>query len=231
MEHTAKIYKVKSGMKLYEQVLTQIREMIVQGVYGKGDLLPSEKELMDMMGVSRITVREALRILAESGVIETRRGKGSYVRIDAGELQQYSEDSEEYRKSFLLSTDARLMLEPAVAASLAGNISQEMLDSIAGCFDDDQPPSAFHAALIAASNNPLISRWFAETVELEAGSMMTRMIPPAKQKGTARMLEEQHRRIYEAIRDGHEVQAYFYMKEHLEFIRGIYDAYFSTFFC
>ena len=37
--------------------------MIVQGIYKKGDLLPSEKELIEMTGVSRITVREALRLL------------------------------------------------------------------------------------------------------------------------------------------------------------------------
>ena len=55
--------KVTSGKKLYEQVVERINTMIAQGIYQKGDLLPSEKELMEMMGVSRITVREALRLL------------------------------------------------------------------------------------------------------------------------------------------------------------------------
>ena len=52
-------YRVKTGVKLYTQVLEQVKSMIAQGVYKKGDLLPSEKELIEMMGVSRITVRKA----------------------------------------------------------------------------------------------------------------------------------------------------------------------------
>ena len=76
-------YRVKTGVKLYTQVLEQVKSMIAQGVYQKGDLLPSEKELIEMMGVSRITVRKALQILSEAGVIETRKGKGSFVAVDA----------------------------------------------------------------------------------------------------------------------------------------------------
>ena len=76
------MFKVVAGRKLYEQLVEQIKSMIAQGVYQKGSLLPSEKELMESTGVSRITVREALRILSQAGVIETRRGKGSYVLVD-----------------------------------------------------------------------------------------------------------------------------------------------------
>ena len=49
--------KISAGKRLYEQVVERVRGMIEQGIYKKGDLLPSEKELMEMMGVSRITVR------------------------------------------------------------------------------------------------------------------------------------------------------------------------------
>ena len=70
------MFQVVDRPKLYEQVVEQIKNMIVQGIYKKGDLLPSEKELIEMTGVSRITVREALRLLNEAGVIETHKGKG-----------------------------------------------------------------------------------------------------------------------------------------------------------
>ena len=68
--------KISAGKRLYEQVVERVRGMIEQGIYKKGDLLPSEKELMEMMGVSRITVREAMRLLSEAGVIHTIKGKG-----------------------------------------------------------------------------------------------------------------------------------------------------------
>ena len=61
------MFKVVAGRKLYEQLVEQIKSMIAQGVYQKGSLLPSEKELMESTGVSRITVREALRILSQAG--------------------------------------------------------------------------------------------------------------------------------------------------------------------
>lgn len=80
--------KVTSGKKLYEQVVERINTMIAQGIYQKGDLLPSEKELMEMMGVSRITVREALRLLGETGVIQTVKGKGSYLLMDWQQLAE-----------------------------------------------------------------------------------------------------------------------------------------------
>jgi len=230
MENSVQNLKVKSGMKLYEQVLFRIHDLIAQGVYRKGDMLPSEKTLIEMMGVSRITVREALRLLSEAGVIETKKGKGSFVRIDAEELQMYMEKGEDYRASFLLATDARLMLEPAVAATIAKEVDQNTIEQLAQCFEKGKTPAVFHSTLIAALNNPVVSHWFAETVELEAGPMMNRMIPPAKQKSTVCKLEEQHRKIFTAIRERNEMQAYLLMKEHLEYVRSIYSEYFNTFF-
>ena len=87
------MFQVVDRPKLYEQVVEQIKNMIVQGIYKKGDLLPSEKELIEMTGVSRITVREALRLLNEAGVIETHKGKGSFVadtgRMKAGRIREW----------------------------------------------------------------------------------------------------------------------------------------------
>ena len=112
-------YRVKTGVKLYTQVLEQVKSMIAQGVYKKGDLLPSEKELIEMMGVSRITVRKALQILSEAGVIETRKGKGSFVAVDASELAPASMDLKKYCESFVQAILVRLLLEPAIARQAA----------------------------------------------------------------------------------------------------------------
>jgi len=87
------MFQVVDRPKLYEQVVEQIKNMIVQGIYKKGDLLPSEKELIEMTGVSRITVREALRLLNEAGVIETHKGKGSFVVVDGSELVRHITNS------------------------------------------------------------------------------------------------------------------------------------------
>lgn len=120
------MFQVVDRPKLYEQVVEQIKNMIVQGIYKKGDLLPSEKELIEMTGVSRITVREALRLLNEAGVIETHKGKGSFVVVDGSELESGEEETEAYNEQFINSTNARILLEPSVVKEIAVTATDEV---------------------------------------------------------------------------------------------------------
>jgi GntR family transcriptional regulator, transcriptional repressor for pyruvate dehydrogenase complex len=63
-----------------EEVFDQIKTAILDGRLRPGDKLPTEKELIGQLGVSRLPIREALKLLANMGLIETRQGGGSYVR-------------------------------------------------------------------------------------------------------------------------------------------------------
>lgn len=65
---------------LVDQALDQLRQRISQGVWAIGERLPTEPELSAELGISRNTVREAMRVLAFSGLIEIRQGDGSYLR-------------------------------------------------------------------------------------------------------------------------------------------------------
>ncbi|MBO1538456.1 FadR/GntR family transcriptional regulator [Pseudomonas sp. OA65] len=65
---------------LVDQALEQLRRRIGEGVWAVGQRLPTEPELVAELGISRNTVREAMRVLAFSGLIEIRQGDGSYVR-------------------------------------------------------------------------------------------------------------------------------------------------------
>ena len=76
-------------MPLSEQVVKTIERQIMSGVYRKGDLLPSEKELTENLGVSRITVRKALSILSEMGIMETSKGRGSVVTFSIENLEDH----------------------------------------------------------------------------------------------------------------------------------------------
>ncbi|HEY8804550.1 MAG TPA: FadR/GntR family transcriptional regulator [Clostridium sp.] len=66
--------------KVYEQVIDQIRSMIDKGTLKKGDRLPSERNLVEQLEVSRASIREALRALEVIGLIECRQGEGSYIK-------------------------------------------------------------------------------------------------------------------------------------------------------
>lgn len=68
---------------LYERLYEFVLEEISQSRLRPGDRVPSEAELAERFGVSRITSKRALRMLADAGVVERRRGKGSFVSVDA----------------------------------------------------------------------------------------------------------------------------------------------------
>lgn len=79
-------YAVKVSTKTKcDQVVDQIKESIIRGVYKTGDKLPPEPALCEMFGVSRITIRESLKKLNMMGLVDIRHGSGTYIKnVDLG---------------------------------------------------------------------------------------------------------------------------------------------------
>ena len=77
----------KGAAPLYTQLEQLLQKKIEQGEYGKGDLLPTEKELMEQYEVSRVTVRQAIAILCQLGYVKSQRGVGTEVVYDKIEEQ------------------------------------------------------------------------------------------------------------------------------------------------
>ena len=72
---------------LYRQIAEIWREKIVSGEYKPGDALPSERDISESLGVSRIPVREAMKSLEYLGIVKQVRGKGVFVqKTDPGEV-------------------------------------------------------------------------------------------------------------------------------------------------
>ncbi|GAA4531185.1 FadR/GntR family transcriptional regulator [Amycolatopsis samaneae] len=65
---------------LVDQVIEQLREAVTRGEWPIGERIPTETALVEQLGVGRNTVREAVRALAHSGLLEVRQGDGTYVR-------------------------------------------------------------------------------------------------------------------------------------------------------
>ncbi|MDV2581207.1 FadR/GntR family transcriptional regulator [Alkalibacillus haloalkaliphilus] len=70
----------QSKMKVYQEVLNQIRQFIEEQELKDGDRLPSERELSEQLNASRASIREALRAIELLGLIETRHGEGTFLR-------------------------------------------------------------------------------------------------------------------------------------------------------
>ena len=70
---------MKKSASSYTEVSRQLRTGILSGTYPPGSRLPSERELSEQIGVSRVTIRRALRILEEERLVQRRQGSGTYV--------------------------------------------------------------------------------------------------------------------------------------------------------
>lgn len=160
---------------LVETAIESLRHGIEQGYWAVGDRLPVETQLSESLGVSRNTVREAVRVLAHVGMLETRQGDGTYVRAtkDAGEtLRRIS------RAQLRDKLEVRIMLETEAAKLAAARRDARDLERMTLALDerakaDDDVSNrilhdqAFHTALVAASHNPALSElydYFAHSV-------------------------------------------------------------------
>lgn len=228
-----------SGTKLYEEVIRQIKDMIAKGELKQGDRLPSEKELVEMMGVSRITVREALRILANMGIISTQKGKGSFVAVkgDQQTLQEiFSENLGDFKENFQYSCRIRLMIEPAIAREAARLATDEDIRNLEALLEGKPESSEniemdeFHLCLLKIVDDRILLEMFQKLIALENTPMKVSMIKPEHKSRTVEAIASQHRQIVRAIKDHDQEFAYFYMKEHVAFLFQVYRDYFDCFF-
>lgn len=77
----------EAPVPLHYQIYLKLRENIENGIYKRGDQLPTEKEICEMFNVSRTTVRRALEELKREGIIERIKGKGTFITLDKKEEQ------------------------------------------------------------------------------------------------------------------------------------------------
>ena len=104
--------------RIYEKVVEELKGDIARGALRPGDPLPPERKLMDEMGVSRSSLREAFRVLELLGLIESIPGKGRFVRRPrsaAGEGRKMPLEDE----AILELMEARRLLDPSIAREAA----------------------------------------------------------------------------------------------------------------
>src|SRR5688572_28957552 len=100
------------------RVAEAIRQMILTGQLAPGDRVPPERDLAQSFGLSRASVREAVRELAALGVLTARQGDGTYVsKLESHDLFAPLEFALRVdQRSLLDLTELRLIIEPRVAA-------------------------------------------------------------------------------------------------------------------
>lgn len=109
---------------LYRQVSQRIFRKIQQGVYKYGDKIPSEKELAAYYGVNRMTVRRAVSLLSEQGILKSMQGKGVFV-VDTFYQARIPKDGMQFDGSFFQDPRLRqefLFLQKVAAGKTLGDL-------------------------------------------------------------------------------------------------------------
>lgn len=212
------------------QIVAQVRDALFAGRLAPGDVLGSEKELAARFGVSRITVRDALRTLETMGIVEIRVGAGGGARIAEGNPDRFADALAVQLKLIGVSAheimDAQVAVEGRAAELAAENVTADDLARLEALVDEAQKlvrdPAgftaaglAFHLAVAESSHNRAL------VAQLKALRYI--VWPTEKPRTTvaiAGRVLKLHRTIVAAIaaRDGEAARAA--MVSHLEGVRS-----------
>lgn len=203
---------VQSAHGLYRKIVEQIREMVIEGKLRAGEKLPSERDLADQFGVSRVPVREALKTLEFLGIVQYVRGDGVYIRaVNARDVLQNVEfavqDNEDLHKTLEELFEVRESIEVKAAQLAAKRRTEEDLEMLqAAVFDMErdvqlgrnhkQSSLDFHNGIIRASKNKLLCR--VNEALLNLHQLWRQKSADAGGRGPIAL--DYHRRLVQAIR-------------------------------
>lgn len=161
---------MSKGPLLSEQTAEAITRMITEEHrFRAGDKLPNELDLSQELNVSRITLRESIRVLCTKGFLEIRRGRGTFVISDKPDGEATARVTEPGDTSLRDLLEIRLALEPAAAYYAAKRISEEELRNLEELIQQMEAAAAqgkpflpqereFHNAVARAAQNPMFTR-------------------------------------------------------------------------
>jgi len=211
-----------------ERVYETLFHAIVEGRIGVGSRLPSENDLATLFDVSRPVVRQALDRLREDQLVESLRGSGTYVREKPG-LAVVQDTAPEARIGHIMNgLELRLVVEPECAHLAALRRTPQDLDKMARLLDGFEQVNAsggiahhvdfaFHEAIATATANMRFVQVM-KTLEYDVSHAVNMLrhlmhIPPWKRSQDAM---DEHRRIFELIRDQDAEGARRAMRGHIE---------------
>lgn len=196
-------------MPVTDEAIMKIKQLIISGELGPGSKLPREADLAERLGLSRSSLREAVKALSLIRVLHVRQGDGTYVTslepallLDAlGFVVDFHQDA-----SVLHFLEVRRILEPAATAMAALAMSEDDIAELRRVLDQ-LPENAgveelvandleFHRRIAAGSGNPVLC----SLIEGISGpTARARIWRGLTQEGAVHSTREQHLSICEAI--------------------------------
>ena len=157
--------------RLYEEIVRQIEDLLQNGQLHAGDQLPPERELAEIFHVSRTSVREAIRALEDRGILESRRGNGTYVILEeeSSLVEPLAKAIQAQKERLQEVFQFRRLIEPQIASLAAQNateddiarfreILREQGEEIAAGNNAVELDVQFHLSLARSAKNVLLLR-------------------------------------------------------------------------
>ena len=209
-----------------EQVFEQLQGLLIDGTWRAGDKLPSENELAETVGVSRMTIRQSMQKLKALGLIETRTGSGSYVRELNPEdslnelipLMYIGEPSQIHVFQFreMIDSESVRLATPIVDDKGIKQL-EEILAKMKKAADEDDGNAfskydfKFHMAIVSMTGNPMMIKAYDILLNVLKESMNS-VIEKMKYKPALGY----HKKIIDAMRKKDPVLAEQIMREHIK---------------
>ncbi len=199
------------GTSLTWRLTDQLGIAIVGGTFAPGEVLPNEVDIGTTYQVGRSAVREAVKVLAAKGLVDSRPGRGTAVRpvgtwnlLDP-DILRWLQQSSPARDLLLELVEMRLAFEPTAAALAAERRTEPQLDALRRAFarmqmsasgdaDPNRAKLDFHLAVLAASGN----RFLAPLGALIGAGLLLNARHPEVGGASGGSLED-HRRVLDAI--------------------------------
>lgn len=232
------MFKPIRQKRVYEEILDQIRQLVIEGSLKPGDRLISERELAEHLQVSRASIREAFSALDMMGILESKPGEGTFIRNVPQDslIKPLSLMFLLYQDSNLEVLEVRTILEMESAALAAlrateadlavieaelADMERDVLNGAVGELSD----ARFHLAIANAAHNKVLVRLMNTVSDLIVETMRfsrERLFMTAGNKGK---ILRQHKGIYAAIKSREPEAARQAMREHLAFVRKEISSY------
>ncbi len=212
-------------INVVEQVYDQMQALLIDGTWHPGDKLPSENELAETFGVSRMTVRQAMQKLKALGLIETRTGSGSYVREVNPEdslqelipLMYIGGPSQEHVFQFREMIDSEsVRIATPLAADKDLDKLEELLQKMKKASEQDDGKAfssydlKFHMSIVKMTGNPMMIKAYQILL-----SVLTESMNNVIEKMKYAPALDYHRRIIDAMREKDAEKAERLMREHI----------------
>lgn len=196
-------------MALTDEAINKIKRMITSGELGPGDRLPREADLAERLGLSRNSLREAVRALSTINVLDVRQGDGTYVTsLDPGLLLDTLSFVVDFHRddTVLQFFEVRRILEPAATALAAERMSVADIGKLQVLLDElNTAPSVsalvandleFHRRIAAGAGNAVLCSLIDG---LSAPTTRARIWRGLTQEGAMAKTREQHQAIHDAL--------------------------------